>query len=142
MGDFGIAKNLKSTFDKARTQIGTPYYLSPEICQERPYDHKSDVWALGVVLYEMMMLKHPFLAPNMKQLLMKIITATYTPIPARLYSPQLRGLVDACLQKDPKKRPSVNQILGVCRAHAATCSCSCVLCHACASLLTCHTSPL
>lgn len=50
VGDFGIAKVLSNTKELARTQIGTPYYFSPEICNGRPYNNKSDVWSLGVVL--------------------------------------------------------------------------------------------
>ncbi|VDO61369.1 unnamed protein product [Schistosoma margrebowiei] len=61
LGDFGIAKVLNHTLDLARTCIGTPYYLSPEICENKPYDHKSDIWALGCVLYEMTTLKHAML---------------------------------------------------------------------------------
>jgi NIMA (never in mitosis gene a)-related kinase 1/4/5 len=49
---------MSSTCELARTQIGTPYYLSPEICQQKPYNNKSDVWSLGCVLYEMATLKH------------------------------------------------------------------------------------
>ena len=59
LGDFGIAKILKGTLDLARTCIGTPYYLSPEICENKPYNNKSDIWALGCVLYELTTLKHP-----------------------------------------------------------------------------------
>ncbi|CAH8856746.1 unnamed protein product [Trichobilharzia szidati] len=73
LGDFGIAKVLNHTLDLARTCIGTPYYLSPEICENKPYDHKSDIWALGCVLYEMTTLKHAFEAGNMKNLVLKII---------------------------------------------------------------------
>ncbi|CAF4884646.1 unnamed protein product, partial [Rotaria magnacalcarata] len=58
LGDFGISKILNTTCELARTQIGTPYYLSPEICQQKPYNNKSDVWSLGCVLYEMATLKH------------------------------------------------------------------------------------
>ena len=39
---------------------GTPYYLSPEICENKPYNNKSDLWAMGCVLYEMSTLKHAF----------------------------------------------------------------------------------
>lgn len=48
----------------AKTMIGTPYYLSPEMCEDKPYDAKSDVWALGVGLYECCARKHPFDAEN------------------------------------------------------------------------------
>lgn len=50
LGDFGIAKVLDATEGQAQTQIGTPYYLSPEICESKPYGRKSDVWSLGTDL--------------------------------------------------------------------------------------------
>jgi len=60
LGDFGIAKVLKNTVEHAVTIVGTPYYLSPEIIQNTPYSFKSDIWSLGVLLYEMCALKPPF----------------------------------------------------------------------------------
>merc|ERR1719188_1932947 len=60
MGDFGIAKVLNCTQAVARTQIGTPFYLSPEVCQEKPYAWASDIWAMGVILFELFALKLPF----------------------------------------------------------------------------------
>ena len=60
LGDFGIARILAGTHDYARTCVGTPYYLSPEVWENRPYDSKSDLWAMGCVLYEMATLKHAF----------------------------------------------------------------------------------
>uniref|UniRef100_A0A3P9AY78 non-specific serine/threonine protein kinase n=1 Tax=Maylandia zebra TaxID=106582 RepID=A0A3P9AY78_9CICH len=69
-GEFGIARVLNSTVELARTCIGTPYYLSPEICENKPYNNKSDIWALGCVLYEMCTLKHAFEAGNMKNLVL------------------------------------------------------------------------
>lgn len=83
LGDFGIARLLDHTMQKAMTQIGTPYYLSPEICHGRPYDAKSDVWSLGVVLYEMMCLSHPFQGNNMKDLIDKIVKAPLKPLPGK-----------------------------------------------------------
>ena len=64
MGDFGIAKVLASTMACARTQIGTPYYLSPEVCQEKPYTWPSDIWAMGCILYECCALRVPFEAAS------------------------------------------------------------------------------
>ncbi|RXN36001.1 serine threonine- kinase Nek5 isoform X2 [Labeo rohita] len=48
----------------ARTCVGTPYYLSPEICENRPYNNKTDMWSLGCVLYELCTLRHPGLRPS------------------------------------------------------------------------------
>ena len=62
---------------------GTPYYLSPEICENRPYNNKSDMWSLGCVLYELTTLKHAFEASNMKNLVFKIIRGVYPSVSPR-----------------------------------------------------------
>jgi NIMA (never in mitosis gene a)-related kinase len=62
IGDLNVAKHLKDAFTV--TQTGTPYYASPEVWNEEPYNYKSDIWSLGCVLYEMCMLKPPFRAEN------------------------------------------------------------------------------
>ncbi|CAF3681032.1 unnamed protein product [Rotaria sordida] len=110
LGDFGISKVLNATCDFARTQIGTPYYLSPEICQQKPYNNKSDVWSLGCVLYEVTTLKHAFDANNMNGLVMKIIRGSFNPIPPK-FSGDLRTLIASMLKREPRERPSVNTIL-------------------------------
>ena len=53
LGDFGISRVLENTNEAAMTVVGTPYYMSPEVCESKPYTFKSDVWALGCVLYEL-----------------------------------------------------------------------------------------
>jgi len=110
LGDFGIAKILKNTVDLAKTCIGTPYYLSPEICENKPYNNKSDIWALGCILYEMAALKHAFVAGNMKNLIVKIIRGSYPQLPSH-YSSDLRNLVQQLFKRNPKERPSINIIL-------------------------------
>lgn len=110
LGDFGIARVLHSTVELARTAIGTPYYLSPEICENRPYNNKSDIWSLGCVLYELLTLKHAFEAGNMKNLVLKIIRGSYPPIPYK-YSADIRGLVAQLLKRNAHDRPSINSIL-------------------------------
>ena len=62
---FWLAKCLNNNFEKAKTLIGTPYYLSPEIINDKPYDYKSDIWSLGILLYEICALKMPFEGFNM-----------------------------------------------------------------------------
>jgi NIMA (never in mitosis gene a)-related kinase len=68
IGDFGIAKDLDFTMQQAKTRIGTPFFLSPEICQNQAYDAKTDMWSLGVVLYELLTLQLPFVADSMEKL--------------------------------------------------------------------------
>ncbi|NWU58682.1 NEK1 kinase, partial [Dromas ardeola] len=110
LGDFGIARVLNSTAELARTCIGTPYYLSPEICQNKPYNNKSDIWALGCVLYEMCTLKHAFEAGNMKNLVLKIISGPFPPVSVH-YSYDLRNLLSQLFKRNPRNRPSINSIL-------------------------------
>ena len=110
LGDFGIAKGFKNTWEKAKTKVGTPYYLSPEIINSKPYDLKSDIWALGVLLYEMMTFKMPFNANSLPSLSLKIIKGYYQPPPSS-YSKDLINLVKRCLNLDPKKRPTAESIL-------------------------------
>lgn len=111
MGDFGIAKVLSSTQAIARTAIGTPYYLSPEVCQEKPYAWPADIWAMGVILYELCALKLPFDGgSNMVVLVQSIIRGTAPPLPEE-YSTFIRGLCTEMLNKVPAKRPTAGAIL-------------------------------
>ncbi|XP_030836865.1 serine/threonine-protein kinase Nek1 isoform X2 [Strongylocentrotus purpuratus] len=110
MGDFGIARVLNNTMELARTCIGTPYYLSPEMCENKPYNNKSDIWALGCVLYETLTLKHAFEAGNMKNLVLKIIRGSYPPVSPR-YSYEVRNLVAQLFKRSARDRPSINSVL-------------------------------
>ena len=109
IGDLGVAKVLsKNSF--AQTVIGTPYYLSPEICQEKPYNDKSDVWALGCILYELCTFKHPFEAKHQGGLIYKILNNKPEPINS-YYSKELGNLIFLLLDKNSKSRPSCIEIL-------------------------------
>ena len=110
LGDFGIAKGFKNTWEKAQTKVGTPYYLSPEIINCKPYDSKSDIWALGVLIYEMMTFKMPFNASSLPSLSLKIIKGYYQ-APPPSYSKDLIELVKKCLSLEPNNRPSAESIL-------------------------------
>ena len=111
IGDLGVARLLGASTEFASTVVGTPYYLSPELCENAPYNEKSDVWALGVVLYEMLALRRPFEARNQGALLLKILRAEYAPPPAERYTPPLLALLGRCLQRDPAARPSARELL-------------------------------
>eukprot|EP00242_Pyramimonas_sp_CCMP2087_P011970 CAMPEP_0198206148 /NCGR_PEP_ID=MMETSP1445-20131203/9679_1 /TAXON_ID=36898 /ORGANISM="Pyramimonas sp., Strain CCMP2087" /LENGTH=776 /DNA_ID=CAMNT_0043878719 /DNA_START=210 /DNA_END=2540 /DNA_ORIENTATION=+ len=110
VGDFGLSKVLDNGISMAQSAVGTPYYLSPELCEGKPYDYKSDVWALGCVAHEMTSLKHTFHATNLPQLVMTIVYGKYTPV-SEDYSSELRDMVHACLERDPMKRPDIHQML-------------------------------
>jgi NIMA (never in mitosis gene a)-related kinase len=79
------------------TQTGTPYYASPEVWRDQPYDIKSDIWSLGCVLYEMITLKPPFRAPDMQSLYKKVLKGIYPRIPTS-YSQDLAAIVKHLLQ--------------------------------------------
>ncbi|XP_071888684.1 serine/threonine-protein kinase Nek5 isoform X1 [Anas platyrhynchos] len=110
LGDFGIARQLTNTMEFAYTCVGTPYYLSPEICENRPYNNKTDIWSLGCVLYELCALKHPFEGSSLHQLVLKICRGYFQPVSPK-YSYDLRALISQLFKVSPRDRPSVNSIL-------------------------------
>lgn len=110
IGDFGISKVLENTAAFARTTIGTPYYLSPEICMEKPYSFASDIWALGCILYELAALRVPFDASSLQSLVHKI-TRGPAPVLPSAYSPDLRQLCGDLLQREQQQRPAAPEIL-------------------------------
>ncbi|XP_068107973.1 serine/threonine-protein kinase Nek4 [Hyperolius riggenbachi] len=110
VGDLGIARVLDSQYDMASTLIGTPYYMSPELFSNKPYNYKSDVWALGCCVYEIATLKHAFNAKDMNSLVYRIIEGKLPPMP-KDYSAELGDLIGEMLSRQPEKRPTVRQIL-------------------------------
>ncbi|NXR97690.1 NEK4 kinase, partial [Oxylabes madagascariensis] len=110
VGDLGVARVLENQYDMASTLIGTPYYMSPELFSNKPYNYKSDVWALGCCVYEMATLKHAFNAKDMNSLAYRIIEGKLPPMP-KDYSPQLVEIIQTMLSKKPEERPSVKSIL-------------------------------
>ena len=92
------------------TQTGTPYYASPEIWSEAPYDQKSDIWSLGIITYEMLMLHPPFKASSMEGLYKKIMKGQYGKINSR-YSRDICKIVRWLLMVDANERPNCDEIL-------------------------------
>ena len=108
IGDLNVSKVTRAGV--GHTQTGTPYYASPEVWNDSPYDNKSDIWSLGCVLYEMITLKPPFRAQDMEGLYKRVIKGQYSRIPDR-FSNDLFQIVQFLLQVNPKSRPSCDQIL-------------------------------
>ena len=123
IGDFGSAKQLKEKLYTS-TIIGTPYYLSPEICNELDYTIKTDIWCLGVILYEMITKKYPFVGDNLSQLKLRIVKDHYKALNkdtiSRLKGDEETGkegyellecILNLCLMKVPEDRPSVFELI-------------------------------
>eukprot|EP01063_Lacrimia_lanifica_P009082 TRINITY_DN16108_c0_g1_i1.p1 TRINITY_DN16108_c0_g1~~TRINITY_DN16108_c0_g1_i1.p1 ORF type:complete len:647 (+),score=197.62 TRINITY_DN16108_c0_g1_i1:55-1995(+) len=111
LGDFGLARTMSDQSTFAHSNVGTPYYMSPEQIREQGYDEKTDVWGLGCVLYEYSQNRPPFQATNQLSLAMKIKQGTYREIKG--VSPELTRLIGMCLTADPARRPSVEDLLAM-----------------------------
>lgn len=109
LGDLNVSKVCRSE-GLMFTQTGTPYYASPEVWKDKPYDAKSDIWSLGWVLYEITSLNPPFRAKDMKALYKKVVKGQYSEIPFH-YSKELRNVIAMCLKVWPTARPSAEQLL-------------------------------
>lgn len=110
MADFGISRFLEGPNALARTVVGTPYYLSPEMVQKKPYACPADVWSLGCVLYEMCALRVPFEANDMRQLMERIVRTNPTRIPSS-YSREVGDLCMEMLNREPAKRPTAASLV-------------------------------
>lgn len=112
VGDFGIARVLESTTAVAATMLGTPYYMSPEVCKGEPYRDKSDMWSLGCVLYEMCRFRHAFESQSLLGLVYCIVSEHYDPIPD-VYASEVSELVGLLLAKNADERPTAEQALAL-----------------------------
>jgi len=108
LGDMNVSKIAKAGM--VYTQTGTPYYASPEVWKDLPYNGKSDIWSLGCVLYEMCAQRPPFLGDGMRDLYRKVIKGDYPRIPS-IYSSELSAMIKQLLQTNPANRPTCDQIL-------------------------------
>ncbi|XP_070576685.1 serine/threonine-protein kinase Nek9-like [Ptychodera flava] len=111
LGDFGISKVLDNQSQMADTVVGTPYYMSPEIIRGERYNNKSDMWALGCVLYEMLTLTRTFDASNPLKLCYEIVQGKFQVEIDSQYSDEMKSLVVELLQQSPQRRPTADEIL-------------------------------
>jgi NIMA (never in mitosis gene a)-related kinase 1/4/5 len=103
LGDLNVSKVAKQGL--LYTQTGTPYYASPEVWKDLPYDTKSDIWSLGCVFYEVLTLHPPFRAKDMNGLFKKVTLGVFDD-PPKHFSADLRNLVTSMIRVNPKDRPS------------------------------------
>lgn len=109
VGDLGVATVLR-TNELAKTQIGTPLYIAPEVWEKKPYNDKCDVWALGVLVYEMMTLEYPFRGRKVRDLAEQVCQGAYA-VPFGTYSTHLHNVLHRLLKTNPEQRPSISELM-------------------------------
>ncbi|CAJ1420091.1 unnamed protein product, partial [Effrenium voratum] len=110
LGDFGVSKQLTESQQKAMTSVGSPMYMAPEWWDGRGGTAASDMWSVGVVLFELLALRRPFEASNVLSLVHKITTEEPAALPEDA-DPQLAALALKLLDKRPEHRPSAEEAL-------------------------------
>lgn len=114
LGDFGLSRQYTSdvTRDVGMTFVGTPYYVAPELWQQSAYSSKADMWSLGVLMYELLAMRKPFVGVSIPDLIQKIRSGVFEPVPATYgYSAEVIDLLHTLLSVDPCGRPSVVELL-------------------------------
>ena len=114
--DFNTCKTIGNNLQCSlrHTQIGTPYYMSPELINHSKYNYKVDVWSIGCVLYEIILLKQAFKCNHIGRLMINIRSGNFNPIKGnivRKYSVDLLKLINVTLETNENKRPTVYDLL-------------------------------
>ena len=112
LGDFGLSKMLTEESAYAYTNVGTPYYMSPEQINDNKYNEKSDIWASGCFLHELCTFNPPFEASNHLALALKIKNGKFDKIPEN-YSEELQRVISWTLSKKHEERPNVDDLLNI-----------------------------
>lgn len=114
LGDFGVAKLLECTIDYANSTLGTPYYLSPEICSGESYNFKTDIWMLGCLVYELCTFERPFNGENIPIIINNIKNKNVKKINQDgFYSKELIEIIYLMLDKNQSSRPSAIELLNL-----------------------------
>ncbi len=111
--DFGFACFFKPGDAALREVLGSPLYMAPEIIQEQPYDHKVDIWSIGVITYILLSGRPPFKGKSKNEIFRSILMGDISfehPIWDKI-SPEVKDFILHALQKDPKKRADAKTLL-------------------------------
>eukprot|EP00397_Hematodinium_sp_SG-2012_P005662 GEMP01005684.1.p1 GENE.GEMP01005684.1~~GEMP01005684.1.p1 ORF type:complete len:718 (+),score=184.05 GEMP01005684.1:209-2362(+) len=110
IGDLGVSRQMSEDTIVLHSFYGTPLYLSPELVEGCPYTQMTDVWSIGVVLYELLTMAPPFDGQSLKQVTQAVLSGRYLPLPKSRDS-AFAALVDKLLRRDPSRRPTCDDIL-------------------------------
>eukprot|EP01006_Ploeotia_vitrea_P038105 TRINITY_DN66208_c9_g2_i1.p1 TRINITY_DN66208_c9_g2~~TRINITY_DN66208_c9_g2_i1.p1 ORF type:complete len:1089 (+),score=147.64 TRINITY_DN66208_c9_g2_i1:43-3309(+) len=111
LADFGLSKALTVTEPKRNTATGTPFWMAPEVIQTEMYDYKADVWSVGILIIEMCRGDPPYMRMPVVQALVEIVRSSPPVLGKNEASEALRSFTSKCLQKKPKQRATVNELL-------------------------------